>query len=302
MIKTKMIPTNEYYHRIIDAIDTSTREALYKDLFIAPWQQMMDMVGGMMSTDYRDEFSGARALHWLLPDDLTTVPVSLERLEKSDAWNIAADALAEASGRFEPVSEQIPMSDIEGWLILADPATSDPIMRGYTGAIDFMQPRFVGQYDTPNDYNVSRLPGLVVHEMHHLIRGRLFPWDMVNTSVADYIIHEGLAEAFAASLFGDDCVAYFVTDISDDDLQTARRIIGDGLTKTGFNVIRGYLFGDHWGGKFGIQSNLGMPAYGGYATGYRVVRAFMERTGASIEDATFLPAQTIVGESGYFPN
>lgn len=299
-MKTKMMPTNEYYHRIIDAPDMDTREQLYKDLLIAPWQQMMDMMSGMMGADNGDEFSGVRAWNWFLPDDLTSIPDSLAQLEKADAWNIAAAALDEASRRFEPFWAQIPMDEVEGWLVIADPAKSDPIMRGYTGATDFLQPRLIGQYDTVNDYNLPRLPGLVVHEMHHLIRGRIFPWDMANTSVADYIIHEGLAEAFAADLFGEDCVGYFVTDISDDDLEIARHLIGNGLDKTGFNVIRGYIFGDHWGGKFGIDGNLGMPTYGGYAIGYRVVRAFMERTRTSIEEATFLSARHIVQESGYF--
>lgn len=302
MIKTKMIPTNEYYHRLIDAPDMAIREQLYKELFITPWAQMMQMVTGRMGNETADDFSGARAWHWLLPQDLATVPQSLQQLEEADAWNVASEALESASRRFEPFADQIPMGSVEGWLVLANPKTSDPVMRGYTGAIDFMQPRLVGQFDTPNDYNIPRIPGLVVHEMHHLIRLRLFPWDMANTSVADYIIHEGLAEAFAASLFGEDCVGYYVTDITDDELETARRLIGDGLDKTGFGVIRSYIFGDHWAGQFGIGDKIGMPNYGGYATGYRVVKAFMERTGTTIEDTTFLSAQEIVAQSGYFDN
>lgn len=299
-MKTKMMPTKDYYHRVIDAPDMATREQLYKDLFIAPWQQMMDMVGGMRANDKADDFEGARAWNWLLPEHLTTIPDSLAQLEQADAWTVAAAAIAEGAGCFETYADRIPIDTVEGWLILANPETADPVLRGYTGAIDFMQPRFVGQYDTPNDTNLPRLSGLVVHEMHHLIRLRLFPWDMVNTSVADYIIHEGLAEAFAASLFGDDTIGYFVTDISADELETARRLIGDGLNKTGFNVIRSYIFGDHFAGKFGIGNAIGMPTYGGYAIGYRVVTAFMERTGTSIQEATFMAAQDIVDGSGYF--
>jgi uncharacterized protein YjaZ len=41
-----------------------------------------------------------------------------------------------------------------------------------------------------------------------------------------------------------------------------------------------------------------MPTYGGYAIGYHVVQAFLERTGTKIEDATFLPAMEIVKGSG----
>lgn len=43
-----------------------------------------------------------------------------------------------------------------------------------------------------------------------------------------------------------------------------------------------------------------MADYGGYAVGYHVVQAFLERTGLSVEEATFVPAMRVVQESGYF--
>jgi CheY-like chemotaxis protein len=46
--------------------------------------------------------------------------------------------------------------------------------------------------------------------------------------------------------------------------------------------------------------DVGMPDYGGYAIGYRVVQAYLERTGNTIEAATFVSVAEIVAESGYF--
>jgi uncharacterized protein YjaZ len=43
-----------------------------------------------------------------------------------------------------------------------------------------------------------------------------------------------------------------------------------------------------------------MPAYSGYAVGYHVVQSFLQRSGKTIEEATFLPADEIVSGSGYF--
>ena len=298
-MKTTWINTSEFYHRIIDAPDMATREQRYRESFVHPWKPMMDMVSGMMNTDASDDLAGARAWNWLLPENLTEVPDALRKLEAADAWIVGAAALAEGAHRFEPYTDRVPMESAEGWLVLADPARSDPIGRGYTGAIDFMQPRFITQYDTPNDYNIPRLPGAVVHEFHHLIRLRLFPWDMQKTTVADYIIVEGLAESFAAALFGEDIVGYYVTDIDESDLDIAKTLIRDGLNNTGFNIIRSYIFGDAVGEKHGLPL-IGMPAYGGYAIGYRVVQAFLERSGQSIEAATFLPADEIVVGSGFF--
>jgi uncharacterized protein YjaZ len=46
-------------------------------------------------------------------------------------------------------------------------------------------------------------------------------------------------------------------------------------------------------------ADVGMPNFGGYAVGYHTVQAFLKRTGATIEEATLLPAATIIEESGY---
>lgn len=176
-----------------------------------------------------------------------------------------------------------------------DASRADSFGRGYTGGVDWTAPRFVAQFFEANDYTIPRLPGAAVHELHHLIRLRVFPWDMAVTTVADYIVHEGLAESYAAALFGEDVVGYYVTDIAEAELATARELIRDGLAKTGFGQIRNYIFGDRV-----IQGDLGMPDYGGYAVGYHVVQAYLQRTGSSIVDATFVSAQEIVRASGYF--
>lgn len=123
---------------------------------------------------------------------------------------------------------------------------------------------------------LAKLPGAVVHELHRLIRLRLFPWNMAATSVADYIIYEGMAESFATSLFSEEVVGYYVTDFDDDQLETARALVRDGLDETGFNIIRGY------------------------AIGYRVVQAYLQRTGTTVEEATFLTADEVIRQSSFF--
>ena len=50
----------------------------------------------------------------------------------------------------------------------------------------------------------------------------------------------------------------------------------------------------------GYEPLGGMPAYGGYAVGYHVVQAFLQRTGMSVEEATFVPADEIVAKSEFF--
>jgi uncharacterized protein YjaZ len=294
-MNAQIIPTNDYFHAVINEPDADKKRDLYVERFVKPWSQMM----GMFSAGSDDPVAEARAWNWLLPEHLDAVPETLKTLESKDAWAIAQDALDKAVARFAGYADRMPFDHVDGWLMVANPETSDPVMRGITGATDWFEPRFVVQYDTLTDQNLKSLPGFVTHEFHHLIRLRVFPWDMANTTVADYIIHEGMAESFATSLFGDDVLGHYVTDFDDSEIETAKNLMRDGLQKTGFNVLRAYIFGDYWAEKMNLET-VGMPIYGGYAIGYRVVQAYLQRTGTSIEDATFIPADDIVRDSGYF--
>lgn len=296
-MQANWINTRRMYHDIIAAPDAETREQRYSDSILRPWEQLMSMVtGGATSAD---PFAGARAWHWLVPEQLTDVPASLMKLEAAHAWERGAAAMQRAVQHFAPYAGDIPLDRIEGWLLLADPATFDPVMRGYTGATDWLQPRFIVQYSEPNEYNLPRLEGAIVHEMHHLIRYKVAPWNIAQATLDQYIIHEGLAESFAKALYGEQVVGYYVTEVDDEELATARALIGEHLQATGFDTLRAFVFGDHWAHKLGLPA-VGMPDYGGYAVGYHVVQAYLQRTGNSIAAATFLPAEEIVAESGYF--
>ncbi len=289
-------PTNEYYYAIINERDEDKKKALYRQHFIQPWQHMMQMVVGQ-GMDTEDEFAGARAWAWVLPDELIDVPDNLMKLDSANAWQIGEDALHQGVAAF--ADYDLPLDTVEGWLMLGVQERNTAATDGYTGAIDFTYPRFVCQYFEPHERNIKALSGAVVHEFHHLVRLRLFPWDMTQTTVADYILHEGLAESFATALFGEEVLGFYAADIRQEDLQMAKTLIADNLEVTGFNQIRGYIFGDSMADAWGFEK-IGMPNYGGYAVGYRVVQAFLNKTGKSIQETTYIPATQIIAESGYF--
>lgn len=295
------IPTNEHYHQILNESNPAVRQQRYLELFVQPWKPMMDMVSGHFGgNDNNDPLAGARAWNWLLPEQTAEIAAMLDKMETADAWTRGHEALLEAAARFEPYADRIPFNAVEGWLVLSDPSKSQSFEKGYTGATDWMAPRLIGQFWEPNEYNLPRLGGLLAHEMHHLIRFKAFPFNMMTTSVADYIVLEGTAESFAASLFGEDKIGYFVVEYDEKDFETARRMIGEGLHKTGFNIIRSYIFGDALAERSGYEPLGGMPTYGGYTIGYHVVQAYLKRSGRTIEEATFIPADEIVAESHFF--
>lgn len=299
-MKSNWIPTNEYYGRLLTEPDAAKREQLYLDLFVKPWQQMMSMMQrpGM---DPNDPFAGAKVWGWLLPHQTAEIASLLQKMEVANAWETGQDAAALAAARFTPYADRLPFDTIEGWLVLADPAFfAHDSQRGYTGATDWFAPRYIGQFWQPNADNLPRLAGLIAHEMHHLVRFRVFPFNPRTTTVADYIVLEGMAESFAASLFGDQVVGFYVTEVAEAELDAAKSLIAAGLPRNGFDVIRSYIFGDALAAQNGYQPLGGMPTFGGYAVGYHVVQAFLQRTGMSVEEATFVSADEIVAKSGYF--
>jgi uncharacterized protein YjaZ len=298
-MQAHFVRADAIYHEIINAPDIETKRQIYRDKLVQPWKPMMDMVSGMWGAQDSDDFAGARLWGWVLPEQLTSVPDVLQKLEAVDAWQTATAALNTGVEAFAPFAERIPLDSVEGWLVIADPQRTDTSGYGYTGAIDFMQPRFICQYDTPNERNLRALPGCVVHEFNHVVRGRVFPWNIQQVTVAEYIVHEGLAESFATELFGADVLGFYVTELDAAGYATAKSLIKDGLDKTGFDVIRAYIFGDYWSDKLNLPK-IGMPDYGGYAIGYHVVQAYLKRTGCTVAAATFVPAATIVQESGFF--
>jgi len=299
-MKSNWIPTNEYYHRLLAETDAARREQLYLELFVEPWQQMMSMMQ-QPGMNQNDPLAGAKVWGWLLPHQTELMVKLLQQMEAANAWETGQDAAATVAAHFSPYANRLPFDSFEGWLTLADPAhfANDP-QRGYTGATDWFAPRYIGQFWQPNERNLPRLAGLIAHEMHHLVRFRVFPFNPQTTTVAEYIVLEGMAESFAASLFGEEVVGYYVTEVDGAQLEAAKKLIAVGLGKTGFNVIRSYIFGDALAEKNGFEPLGGMPAFGGYAVGYHVVQVFLQRTGLSVEEATFVPADEIVAESQFF--
>ena len=298
-MKSNWIPTNEYYRQLLAEPDGAKRAQLYLDQFVTPWQKMMNMMQrpGM---DANDPFAGAKMWGWLLPDQIQEMAELLQKMETADAWEIGREAAAKAADRFTPYADRFAFDTFEGWLVLADPQRFiNDIQPGYTGATDWFAPRYIGQFWEPDERNLPHLAGLVAHEMHHLARFRVFPFTQ-ETTVADYIVLEGMAESFAASLFGEEVVGYYVTEFDGAMLGAAKTLVADGLQKSGFNLIRSYIFGDALAEKSGFEPLGGMPTYGGYAIGYHVVQAFLRRMGMTVEEATFVSADEIVAQSDFF--
>jgi uncharacterized protein YjaZ len=293
-MKITIIDTQAVYRQLLALNDDAEREALFRDAIVAPFDGLVRRFGG---TDGVVMFK-----QWLMSADQFTgdqrawASGVFDGLTAYGAWDLASQALDDANKAFAPYHDKIPLESAVFALLICD-INKMPLQRGYSGN-GGMPGYIMTLYGEASDYSLSRLQGATVHEFHHNIRFTLFPFTM-QVTLGEYIIAEGLAESFSKELYGADKVGFYVTDFDQSRLDETKAIISNALTVTGFNEVRGYIFGDAMSDAMGMPK-VGVPNFAGYAIGYQVVQAYLERTGKTVAEATFIPAMEIISESGFF--
>jgi len=220
----------------------------------------------------------------------------LSVLNRADAWGIAREAMDKAVEGFEKAGIPLPEKVVVG-IFLGNPAFLAQ-SEGYTGSGSM--PGYMHIIIAPNEINLPKLKAIIAHEFHHNVLFYNAQWNFMNVSVAKYLAVEGLAESFAASLYGEEYIGPWVTGVHGEALERSRQIIGRALDVKGFMEVRKYIFGDHPMVPEGEK--LGIPYCGGYAAGYHAVQAFLRKTGISVEKATLMDGDEIMKQSGYFDN
>lgn len=223
---------------------------------------------------------------------------ALALLEKAGAEQTCSEALDRAAAAVEATGYQAPVPAIQFGLFLLD---TNPIMmklsQGYTGFGG--TPGYITVNLWPDERNLPKLGACVAHEFNHQIRNTVVPWRM-DISVGEYTVMEGLAESFAAELYGPASVGPWVSEMQPEALEQARRVVGEVLDLRGFNEVRPYIFGDEVMAAFGGGAPVGVPAYAGYATGFHLVQAYLRRTGKTAAEATLVDTAEILSVGNYF--
>ncbi|MYL42157.1 DUF2268 domain-containing protein [Virgibacillus salexigens] len=202
-----------------------------------------------------------------------------------------------AASRFENAGIPLPEKVVVG-IFLGDPEHL-AMFEGYTGMGSI--PGYILIMIDPNEKNLPKLNACIAHEFHHNVLFHNTNWNfMTDITVGRYLAIEGLAESFAASMFGEEHIGPWVTGVQGADLETARRIISKSLDVRGFMEVRKYIFGEH--PMMPETQDFGMPFCGGYAVGYHAVQAYLRKPGISIEKATITDGDEIIKASGYIEN
>lgn len=299
-MQLSIIDTEAIYRRLLATADAGEREMIFREELLAPFAGLFRVFGG------GEPLAVARAWTMYTPEEFAAsadgarpaITAILDRLAAADAWRTMATALERGRVAFAPYAARLALETVTCALVIADTRRANPLDRGYTGFGGI--PGYVlVVYSDANAYTLPRIGAASVHELNHNVRFSAFPFNPRAVTLGEYIVAEGLAEAFAAELCGEQVVGYWVTDFAEQDLPTARRVIGGALAVSGFDAVRGYIFGDTLAAQMGLPV-AGVPDYAGYALGYRTVRRYLARTGTTATAATFVPAAEIIAASGFF--
>jgi uncharacterized protein YjaZ len=291
----QIVNSQAIYRRLLATPDAASRERIFKDELIEPFQGIVDIFGGDGIAAYKN---------WgMWPDQFTgeagyKMSALLDTLTLHHAWERSEQALHKGWAAFAKYTDRIPTEKIVFGLLLAELM---PQSGGYSG-FGSIPGWIMTVYGDATEDNLKKVEALTVHEMHHNLSAAsgsmLSNW--ATTSVGEYMLAEGLAESFAAELYGEDMIGPWVTDFDEAQLDPTRRLFRDALAVTGSGIIRSYIFGSRIAGQFGLPAVADIPDYAGYALGYRMAQAYLKRTGKSVADATFTPIQEIIAESRFF--
>ncbi len=285
--------------RAVIAAPVAERRAVYRERLIEPLRDYWHITIRRINLQAPDDEATAMKILWDvdLEADLSEHQQALDRLEQFDAWRKANEALHLAARVFDAAGRSCAEDHITGLLLLGNPRDRIfmDLNRGYAG---MQLPGYIVLPIWPNDYNLPRIPAALVHEFNHRVRLSHEFWTQ-ETSVGQYMVLEGLAESFAAELYGLEFVGPWVSALNAEETEHSKTIIGQALDVSGFDKIRAYIFGDEISKQWGFPE-LGLPHCAGYTIGYQVVQAYLQRTGKTATEATFVPYGEIIEESGFF--
>ena len=304
-VRFTIVNTEPAYRRLLEADSAAEREAIFAQELVRPFAGLTQVFG------YGEDGVAAFASWNMTPEQFAPekrepMCAVINALAAAAAWKRAAQALDKGWAAFANYADRVTLEQITFALLVADMGNA-PWSQGYTG-FGGVPGYIMTVYGTPDEYNLQRVEAATVHELHHNLManigkqgGAAFDWSdfMNSTTVADYMIGEGLAESFATELYGEDVAGPWVTEFDEARMAEVKAKFREGLHLTGFNTIRSYIFGDLSMGNYDLPKT-GLPPLAGYAIGYRVVQAYARRTGKSIVDTSFVPSAEIIEESGFF--
>lgn len=221
---------------------------------------------------------------------------ALHTFEEAGTWQACAGAAERALELLNPTTHGLELNPIQFTLVLGSLQHLDIKYGAYTGV---QQPGAAMVMGYPNPIGTPRLPVASAHEVNHIVRFAFEPF-MPDLTLGKYLVAEGLAEAFALEVVGDESlVGPYCTALSAEEVERVKPRFEAALEESDFDVVRRYIFGD-WAAERFRYPKQGISDFAGYTVGFELMQAYLRRTRQSAAQATYVPWQEIVEGSAYF--
>ena len=275
------------------------REDFFRFQMMKPFEKMFAKINIPLRATQKGGYDIVAASKNMGLLDVNDTKKGIEALEILKTLNLektVSSVLEKCIGYAEKSELKVDADELIFAINIADPEKLR-LQKGYCGFGGI--PGYIMVSIFPNDYNVPKIPALIAHEFHHNLRFSYKDWHHGNVSVGDYLVIEGLAEAFAGKLYGNDMLGPWVTSFPKEELEYSKEILKNALSIKGFAEVTSYIFGDEVAAERGYET-VGLPNFAGYAAGYQIVKSFMKNTGKSVLEATLIDAKEIIAESKFF--
>ena len=290
----------DVYRRIMEA-SPDKKDDIYRYELMKPFQGKWDCYHIPLKAKYPGGYDIIMANNMMglaKPSDINgDFKDQIDMLSDKKLWDACQCSIETALKRFTDRGVGLKVEEYLYSIFLANPDNPYTIMNeGYCG--DGGIPGYIMGWLVPSEVTVRRLPAALAHETDHNVRYQYIKWTD-NVDLGEMIVSEGLAENFATALFGEEFLGPWVARTDRKTLSSVKGIIRDNLGVTGLENITAYLYGDEMA-QMQQYPKAGLPYCAGYATGYHLVRYFLDKTGTPIEEATVLPSEVILKEAEGF--
>lgn len=299
----KAIRSDEIYRKMMTATN-EVKENIYRYELMKPFELKWQCIGIPLKAEEvggYDVVSAAGMGGDYTPSQITSERLAeIEQISDNAFWRACENSIRNTLEGFEAHGITLPTQDYVFTVILNNPQNPMSAMTGdYCG--DGGIPGYIIGTIIPNEKSLKMLPVALAHEANHNVRFQFMQWNP-NITLADMIVSEGLAENFAASMFGEDKIGKWVTETSSETLETViKPMVKENLMESDFNKLSSFLYGDEIMAMRG-GAPVGSPYCGGYACGYALIAHYLKKTGKSIYEATITTTTDILKETEDFWN
>jgi uncharacterized protein YjaZ len=219
----------------------------------------------------------------------------LEALHDADAWGRIARALDDAVAVQRAAVPEVVVPDLVVLLTLADPGDAHLMGPNLGMTANGSVSGYLYLNVWPYPENLDRIEATAVHELNHNLRYTTRPdfWNPATVTVGEQVVSEGLADAFARQLYGDELgrTRIGVAPLADD---AAFAKVVSGLGTTGMQNFAAWVHGDATAARYG-GTPVGLPAGAGYAAGNRLVDAYLAASGRTAAEALLVESAEVIG-------